>query len=119
MSEPMKPTGIAAVYYLAKDLARGVAFYRDVIGLPVAREEAHFVEFELGDGSAFGVSHMPGVWYPGGGVMFEVPDINAAVARLREAGVQFYTDGALESPVCHVAWCADPEGNNFALHQRK
>jgi predicted enzyme related to lactoylglutathione lyase len=25
----------------------------------------------------------------------------------------------METPVCRIAWCQDPEGNNFAIHQRK
>ena len=113
-------SGIAAHYYLAKDFDRGLAFYRDVIGLPVTTKAEHYAEFELADGSTFGLSIMPdGQWYPCGGVMFEVDDIDAAVQRVRDSGVQFYTDGAMESPSCSVAWCADTEGNNFALHKRK
>jgi predicted enzyme related to lactoylglutathione lyase len=25
----------------------------------------------------------------------------------------------MDYPVCTTAWCADPEGNTFALHHRK
>jgi predicted enzyme related to lactoylglutathione lyase len=25
----------------------------------------------------------------------------------------------MDYPVCTTAWCADPEGNTFALHLRK
>jgi predicted enzyme related to lactoylglutathione lyase len=116
---PIAVTGIDAVYYLAKDHKRGIAFYRDVLGLKIAREGPNFVEFDLGDGKTFGLSHMSDAWYPCGGAMFAVADIDAAVQRLREAGVRFYTDGALESPVCRVAWCEDSEGNNFAIHKLK
>jgi len=116
---PIAVTGMDAVYYLAKDFKRGVAFYRDVLGLTVAREGENFVEFDLGDGSTFGMSHMPDRWYPCGGAMFAVRDMGDAVQRLREAGVHFFTEGALESPVCHVAWCEDSEGNNFAIHRLK
>jgi predicted enzyme related to lactoylglutathione lyase len=94
-------TGLDAVYYLAKDFKRGVAFYRDVLGLTI------------------GVSYMPGVWYPGGGAIFAVKDLDAAVRLLKDAGVKFYTDGALESPVCRIAWCEDSEGNTFAIHKLK
>jgi|SRR5271166_1623918 len=111
--------GIAAHYYLAKDFKRGLAFYRDVVGLPIASKSARHAEFELPDGSTFGLSFMPESWYPGGGVMFEVDDIAAAIERFRAAGVTFYTDGALETPECSVAWCQDTEGNNFAVHSRK
>jgi predicted enzyme related to lactoylglutathione lyase len=113
---------IDAHHYLAKDLNRAVTFYRDVLGLTpleTARWE-HGTEFELSDGSTFGVFKMPDdSWYPCGGVMFGVEDIDAAAGRLREAGAHFFTAGVLETPGCRVAWCQDPEGNSFAIHQRK
>ena len=59
------------------------------------------------------------VWYPGGGAIFAVKDLDAAVRRLKDAGVKFYTDGAIESPVCRIAWCEDSEGNTFAIHKLK
>ena len=121
-SRPASATGIDAHQYLAKDLKRAIAFYRDVIGLQPSSGSQwdHGTEFQLGDGSTFGVFAMPdGSWYPCGGVMFAVSDIDAAAQRLRDAGVHFFTNGVLETPVCRLAWCQDPEGNNFAIHQRK
>jgi predicted enzyme related to lactoylglutathione lyase len=56
---------------------------------------------------------------PSGGVIFGVTDIDAAAARLRDAGIRFFTHGLLDTPVCRIAWCEDPEGNNFAIHRRK
>jgi predicted enzyme related to lactoylglutathione lyase len=112
-------TGIDAHYYLAKDLQRAIAFYRDVIGLKVAREFSEGIEFDLGDGSTFGISHMPDEWFPGGGVIFAFDDLEAIEAKLRETGVRFYTDGVINTPVCNIAWCEDPEGNTFAIHMRK
>src|SRR6516162_1977116 len=100
-------TAIDTVQYLAKDLARALAFYRDVIGLSAAKETKleHGSEFELSDGNAFGIFKLPeGMWYPCGGAVFAVPDIDRAEKRLREAGVRFYS-GVMESPVCRIAWC--------------
>jgi predicted enzyme related to lactoylglutathione lyase len=115
-------TGIDAVHYLAKDLPRAIAFYRDIIGLQPSSGTSwdHGSEFDLGDGSTFGIFTMPnGSWYPCGGVMFAVSDIDAVAQRLRDADVHFLTGGVLETPACRVAWCRDPEGNNFAIHARK
>jgi len=115
-------TGIDAHHYLAKDLDRARAFYRDLIGLRASPDATweHGTEFELGDGSIFGIFKMPDdSWYPCGGVIFAVTDIDAAAQRLRDAGVHFFTNGILETPVCRIAWCQDPEGNNFAIHQKK
>ena len=62
---------------------------------------------------------MPDVWYPGGGAILAVKDLDAAVQRLKDADIKLYTDGAIESPVCHIAWCGDSEGNTFAIHKLK
>lgn len=117
-----RAVGIDAHHYLAKDLPRAIAFYRDLLGLTPSPASAwdHGTEFELEDGSTFGIFAMPdGSWYPCGGVIFAVGDVAAAAERLRDAGVHFLTNGVLETPVCRIAWCQDPEGNTFAIHQRK
>jgi predicted enzyme related to lactoylglutathione lyase len=116
-----RTTGIDGHHYLAKDLERARTFYRDVVGLRGCPESTHDngTEFVLSDGNAFGVFKLPEkLWYPCGGAMFAVSDIDAAAKRLRDAGARFYTE-IMETPVCRVAWCEDPEGNNFAIHQRK
>ena len=112
--------GIDCVYYLAKDLERAIAFYCDNLGLPPPmRFESGAVEWELADGNAFGLAVMPdGNWMQGGGACFAVDDAAAAVETLRKNGVTVY-GSVMESPVCWVAWCADSEGNSFAVHQRK
>ena len=50
--------------------------------------------------------------------LFAVPDVAEAVAELKARGVPFH--GAIEdTPVCHMAFGTDPEGNGFILHMRK
>ncbi len=117
----MTTTGIDAHHYLAKNLQRATAFYRDLIGLrPSPDAWEHGTEFQLDDGSIFGIFKMPDdSWYPSGGVIFAVSDIDSAAQRLRDAGVRFFTNGVLDTPVCRIAWCQDPEGNTFAIHQKK
>jgi predicted enzyme related to lactoylglutathione lyase len=112
-------TGIDAHYYLAKDLERAIGFYRDALQLEPATNFGAGVEYVLPDESAFGVAVMPdGGWYPGGGVMFAVPDVEAAVERVRAAGGTTLS-GVLDFPTCATVWCTDTEGNNFALHHLK
>lgn len=112
--------GIDCVYYLAKDLERAIAFYRDNLGREAPlRSDSGAIEFELADGNAFGLACMPdGTWIQGGGAVFAVDDAFEAVATLRENGVMVYGE-VMESPVYWTAWCADSEGNSFAVHQRK
>ena len=113
-------TGIDATYYLTKDHARAVTFYRDVLGLhPTADVPGTFTEFEFPGGEAFGLYHA-GEWEPSAGVMFAVPDLESAVARLKTAGVVFDQDGEItDIPSCKMAFAQDTEGNSFILHQRK
>jgi predicted enzyme related to lactoylglutathione lyase len=113
-------TGIDATYYLTKDHARAAAFYRDVLGLPVTVEvPGRFTEFEFPGGEAFGL-YQAGEWSASSGVMFAVPDVEAAVGLLKAKGVKFEGDGDItDIPSCKMAFGEDTEGNSFILHQRK
>jgi predicted enzyme related to lactoylglutathione lyase len=113
-------TGIDATYYLTKDHGRATAFYRDTLGLPVSADMPDvFTEFEFPGGEAFGLYHSA-EFEVSNGVMFAVPDIDAAVAALKAKGVKFGGDGEItDTPVCKMAFGEDTEGNGFILHQRK
>ena len=114
-------SGIDAIYYLAKDLERATAFYRDKLGLsPTLEMPGYVTEFTFGGGETFGLYKSPeGEWHASGGVMFAVPDVRGAVAELQGAGIAFTGDGHIEeTPVCLMAFGQDSEGNGFILHQR-
>jgi len=49
----MNITGIDVHTYMVKDLSRAIAFYREVLQLPLATIGKNAAEFELPDGSAF------------------------------------------------------------------
>jgi predicted enzyme related to lactoylglutathione lyase len=115
-------TGMDLVGCTVRDGAAAIAFYRDVLGMTptLVADSGRAAEFELADGTTFGVWQPPEEWShvkPGIGVMFAVPDIHAAIAQMRERGAML--GEVIESPVCFKAWGADPEGNAFAIHQRK
>jgi predicted enzyme related to lactoylglutathione lyase len=115
----VKITGIDVHAYLVKDPARAIAFYRDVLGLPTAREMPQGAEFDLADGATFGVWQMDdGSWHPSAGVMFAVPDVHRAVDQFKERGLKVLF-GPFENEDCFMASCEDTEGNSFLLHQRK
>jgi predicted enzyme related to lactoylglutathione lyase len=114
----MNITGIDLTAYLVRDPDRAVAFYRDVLGMtPTAiDDQGRGAEFTLPDGSTFGV------WKPddaatGGAIMFAVEDARAAVEHYRARGLGL--SDVMESPVCFMAFGADPEGNAIIIHQRK
>ncbi len=116
----VKATGIDIHCYLVKDAPRAIAFYRDMLGLTPTDVEEQGAEFELPDGSTFGVWKMNDVpWHPSAGVFFAVPDIKEAHAHLKSRGVKFENDELFESRVCHMIAAYDSEGNTFILHQRK
>ena len=110
--------GIDLSAYLVRDPEKAIAFYRDVLGMtPTAiDDQGRGAEFTLPDGSTFGV------WKPddgetGGAVMFAVDDAQAAVEHYRARGLKL--SDTMESPVCHMAFGQDPEGNSIIIHQRK
>jgi predicted enzyme related to lactoylglutathione lyase len=116
----MNITGIDVHTYMVKDLSRAIAFYRDVLQLPLATIGEHAAEFELPDGSAFELWNPAAAnwaWERGNGVMFAVADAREAVAELRSRGATIADP--LDTPSCFVAIGEDSEGNQFVIHQRK
>jgi predicted enzyme related to lactoylglutathione lyase len=111
--------GMDICAYLTGDPQRSIAFYRDVLGMTPTDidEQGRGAEFTLADGSTFGVWKPEGDATGGGFMMFAVDDAKAAVAELRTKGLQI-TD-VEETPVCFMAFAQDPDGNGFAIHQRK
>lgn len=116
----IKISGIDIHAYLVKDAKRATAFYKETLGLKPSWEDEQGAEFELSDGSTFGVWHMSdGSWHPSAGVFFAVPNLKEAVAQLRAQGVKFVDEEPFESNVCHMIEVEDTEGNSFILHERK
>lgn len=111
---------IAFVAYPVRDIPTAVAFYRDVLGLELGEPFGeNYVEFNVGS-TVFAVdSEPPLVYEPGtcSGVHFEVENISAAREHLFKNNVD--VSKIHEFPTCSVCFAKDPEGNSFALHQRK
>ena len=105
-----------------RDLERSERFYEDVLGLrrnPNATPG--WPEFETGnvtllltDVAKTGQTFAPNV----GAVALRVPDVAAAMERLRAAGVEFENEEPYDSSVCHMAFFTDPDGNALVLHHR-
>ena len=103
----------------SKDPKRLIAFYRDVLGMTPTGidDDERGAEFELADGTTFGVWEPGGEPSPGYGALFAVADINAAVAHFRARGAVL--GDPFETPVCFMSFGKDPDGNEFGIHQRK
>jgi predicted enzyme related to lactoylglutathione lyase len=111
---------LAFVAYSVRDVPRAIAFYRDVLGLePGELFSEHWAEFNLGNGT-FGIGNGEGLGMAPGsssGVAFEVDDLAATRDRLIRHGSE--PTEIKEFPNCSVVFASDPEGNKFAVHQRK
>lgn len=111
---------IAFVAYSVRDVPRARDFYRDTLGLvPGDAFGDHWVEFNVGN-TTFGVGNGEGLGFEPGtstGAAFEVDDMQAMRERLLGAGVD--VSEIYEFPACSSCFARDPEGNRFALHQRR
>ena len=110
--------GLDISYYLVTDVPKAIAFYRDVMGLTPTDidEQGRGAEFDLADGQTFCVWNT-GEGKTGCGVFFAVEDIHAAIDELRGRGLE--VSPAEDGPTCFMAFATDPDGNGFAIHQRK
>ncbi|MDQ3777890.1 MAG: VOC family protein [Actinomycetota bacterium] len=100
-----------------RDAARAVAWYRDVLGLPVsdftdAEVETPNVTLSFWDPEADGEEFAPNA----AGVALRVSDVEAAVEEVRAAGGEVV--GIVDSGVCHMGFVKDLDGNVLILHHR-
>lgn len=99
------------------------SFYEGILGLTATMNEkfegGHWVEYDIAEGTlAIGVAEGMTPSREGCSVSLEVEDFEGAVAELKEAEVEF-NFGPLETPVCHMAYVRDPDGNSIGIHKRK
>jgi catechol 2,3-dioxygenase-like lactoylglutathione lyase family enzyme len=101
------------------DAERLRAFYVDVLGL--RPDETTATEVWVGETCLsiwepvkFGMEFSP---QKNGHLALHVDDVAAERARLEGEGIQFMGD-TIDSGVCHMAFFADPDGNDLMLHNR-
>jgi predicted enzyme related to lactoylglutathione lyase len=112
---------VAFVAVAVSDFARARKFYEETLELKPGSspENIPWMEFEVG-AVTIGVGQHPN-WQPsrdGTTIAFEVDDIDATIAKLKERGVTFDMD-KMETPVCWMAQFRDPDGNKLVVHKRK
>src|SRR4030095_5849219 len=106
-----------------RDMARARAFYEETLGLGPSRNGATspWVEFDLPGGGCLAITTVtdqePSA-KAGGTIAFEVDDLSALVPEYKARGFPFPADD-IESPVCRMAVCLDPDGNSIILHKLK
>ena len=114
-------TGIDASYYLTKDLGAATKFYSSLFGTEPSMHVPDTVsEWTFKNGETFGL-YQPSDkndWHPSGGILFNVNDFKAGIEAAKALGAKF-EEHEEETPMCFMAFGADPEGNNFILHKPK
>jgi catechol 2,3-dioxygenase-like lactoylglutathione lyase family enzyme len=113
----MKVEQVDFVSVPTRDIARAVAWYRDVLGLPPSEftdgeVEAPNVTLSFWNPEADGEPFQPNR----AGVALRVEDVEAAVEEARAQGAEFV--GIQDSGVCHMGFVKDPDGNVLILHRR-
>jgi len=105
------------------DMERSAKFYGETLGLPWINEGSQqWPEFQLGEnvslylmdpsniGKTFTAPHTAHI-------ALRVPDVAETRKELEGRGVQFEGE-ILDTGVCHMAFFADPDGNQLMLHRR-
>jgi catechol 2,3-dioxygenase-like lactoylglutathione lyase family enzyme len=100
-----------------RDVARSVAFYREVFGLPVsehtdAEVETPNVTLSFWNPESQGEEFINN----SAGFALRVEDVQNAVEEVRAAGGEIM--GAVDTGVCHMGFVKDPDGNTVILHRR-
>jgi predicted enzyme related to lactoylglutathione lyase len=97
-----------------RDVARAVAFYRDVLGTARVSEERSRFERDalvLGAGGR-GEPFVPNV----SRIALRDADVPTAVDEVKSAGAEVI--GIEDTGVCHMGFVKDPDGNVLILHRR-
>ena len=121
-------TALSAIGQIAipvKDLARGIEFYRDRLGLPLLFQAPPGLAFFM-CGDIRLMVEVPGekeFQRPGSILYFKVDDIDVACTDLKQRGVTFRVEPHLIAKMPdHELWMGffkDPEGNTLALMEEK
>jgi predicted enzyme related to lactoylglutathione lyase len=113
---------VAFTMYPVDDPERARAFYEDKLGLErgSSAPNGDWTEYDLPGGGCLALMRgslsgaKPSAGH--GSIAFEVDDLEATNARLKQQGVAYLAD-MIHSPVCRMSVILDSEGNSIILHQ--
>ncbi len=120
----LKITEIAFSCYPVTDMERARKFYEGVLGLKPTYQVGQaggmqWTEYDIANGTLSIGCGAPD-WKPradGCSVGLEVEDFDSAIAHLRANHVRFKME-PFPTPVCHMAFIYDPDGNTVCIHKR-
>ena len=107
---------VAFIGHRVQDMDRAKTFYGELLGLEkTAEHEGKWCEFDTPEGKTIALE----TFSPDGAppyLALETDDIEAELARLKEAGVEVLM-GVQDNKVCKMAIIKDSEGNGLMLHE--
>jgi catechol 2,3-dioxygenase-like lactoylglutathione lyase family enzyme len=115
---------------LSRDLAASRAFYHDVLGLEILRDDSERIIFRCGAGSQLAITLSTiGTSDSQTQLAWRVPNLRAELAELRARGVRIEqyrapdpetdADGVADMDYAWAAWIVDPSGNALAIIEPK
>ena len=119
---------VAFTMFPVKDAQRARAFYQDTLGFKLGShsKDGVWTEYDLPGGGCLALFCDPRrkpdapEAAPAGdasaSIAFEVEDLDALNARLKQQGVDYVSD-LIPSPVCRMSVIRDTEGNSIILHE--
>jgi catechol 2,3-dioxygenase-like lactoylglutathione lyase family enzyme len=112
----MSAPAFSHLFIHVRQLERTRRFYVELLGLEVLADEPGYLRLGGGDGFHIGVEERaaPEIGAPGIELVVSVPDVDAAAARLREAGVAV-TAPADQPWGARHAWLHDPDGYRLSI----
>jgi predicted enzyme related to lactoylglutathione lyase len=104
------------------DVERARRFYEGVLNLAVSDKMmgGQWIEYSIGP-DTLAIANVGDQWKPsdqGTGAALEMENFDDAIAELRKASVRFDAE-PFETPCCHMAVVADPDGNKIIIHKLK
>lgn len=106
---------IAFVSHRSKDMDADKHFWGELLGLKLVNDMGKWVEFDTPDGKTIAIQQFSPEGSPPT-LALETDNIEAEVARLKEAGVKFHGE-IQDNKVCKMAFAFDPSGNMVMLHE--
>ena len=112
----MNGPGFSHCFLHVSDIDRTRAFYVERLGLEVLAEGDGYLRLGGGGGFHVGIEERPAseVGAPGIELELQVPDVDAAATRLRDAGIALTEPSDQEWGARH-AWLHDPDGYRLSI----
>ncbi|WP_321477035.1 VOC family protein [uncultured Paludibaculum sp.] len=112
------PSTVSLVMFGVDNLARSVAFYRDVVSLPLRNSSEEFAFFAAGPVTLALSAPLGRAVQPRAGAMelvFSVPSVSASFATLSERGCPFVQQPREAFPGSWAATFIDPDGHRLTI----